>query len=184
MTSDDSWTKRNSSRWTKSIIKFISFKRRAAPDNNKSLDPLTFEKLEKSQQEIIRSVIELPRKNAREIMIPRVDVITIALNTTMKSLFKLISNAEHSRIPVYEGTIDNIVGILYIRDIFKFIIDKTRKFQLNKILKKPYFIPETMPLDELLLKFKRIKPHIAIIVDEYGGFRGIVTLEDIIEEIV
>ena len=116
MTSDDSWTKKNSSRWKKSFLRFISFKRKTTPGNHESLNSSTFESLEKSQQEIIKSVIELPHKNAREIMTPRVDVITIDSKTTMKSLLKLISNAEHSRIPVYESTIDNIIGILYIKD--------------------------------------------------------------------
>jgi magnesium and cobalt transporter len=93
--------------------------------------------------------------------------------------------AGHSRVPVYEETVDHITGILYVKDLLKLLIESPRKkFQLNKISHEPYFVPETMTLDELLLGFKLRKLHLAVVVDEYGGVSGIVTLEDILEEIV
>ena len=85
---------------------------------------------------------------------------------------------------MYEDTIDNISGILYVKDLLKFILDKPKKFQVKKILHKPLFVPDTVPLDDLLIEFKKKKMHLAIVVDEYGGIGGIITLEDILEEIV
>lgn len=140
--------------------------------------------LEISRKEMIKGILELSTKNAREIMIPRVDVLAVSIDTSLKSLIKIVDNAGHSRIPVYETTIDNIVGILYVKDMLKYIVEKPRKFELKKIIHKPYFVPETMTLNDLLVEFKRRKLHMAFVVDEYGGFGGIVTLEDILEEIV
>ncbi|MCU0847368.1 MAG: hemolysin family protein [Spirochaetes bacterium] len=118
-------------------------------------------------------------------MIPRVDIVAIESDTDLKSLVKKICDAGHSRVPVYEETIDNIIGMLYVKDLIRLIAEKSRrKFQLKKILHDPFFVPETMPLDELLLEFKHRKQHIAVIVDEYGGIGGVVTMEDILEEIV
>ncbi|MBP7735886.1 MAG: HlyC/CorC family transporter [Spirochaetes bacterium] len=134
---------------------------------------------------MIRGVIKLPVLNARDIMIPRVDVFAIDSETDLKPLVKTMCKAGHSRVPVYKETIDNIVGILYVKDLLKLLIETSKKkFQLKKILHEPYFVPETMTLDELLVEFKLRKLHIAVVVDEYGGFSGIVTLEDILEEIV
>ncbi|MDY6932662.1 MAG: hemolysin family protein [Spirochaetota bacterium] len=184
MTSDESWYKKSISGIKKFFQKPIKPKDEEGRDDDIFFDSIAFDRLERPQQEIIKSIIELPNKNAREIMIPRVDVISTSSKTTLKALLKLVTNTDHTRIPVYDGTIDNIIGILYLKDIFKFLIDKPRNFQLRKNLHKPHFIPETIPLDDLLLEFKKIKLHIAIVVDEYGGFSGILTLEDILEEIV
>ncbi len=140
--------------------------------------------LETSKQEMIRGIIGLSSKNAREIMIPRVDVVAVNADIPLKTLVKTVNSAGHSRIPVYIERIDNIAGILYVKELLQYIIEKPRKFELKKILNKPYFVPETMPLDDLLLEFKRRRLHLACVVDEYGGFGGIVTMEDILEEIV
>jgi CBS domain containing-hemolysin-like protein len=144
-----------------------------------------YEKLDTPRKDMIRGVLSLPGKNARDIMIPRVDIIAVDSNTELKPLVQVVYKAGHSRVPVFEDTIDNIVGILYVKDLLKLLIERPRKkFQLRKILHDPLFVPETMPLDELLLEFKKRKLHIAMVVDEYGGIGGIVTLEDILEEIV
>jgi magnesium and cobalt transporter len=150
----------------------------------KHFDLRELEKLDAPRMEMIRGIFELSENNARDIMIPRVDIIAIDSNTELKPLVKLIFEAGHSRVPVYEDTIDNIAGILYAKDLLKLIIDKPKKFRLSKILHKPYFVPETMPLAELMLEFQKRKLHQAIVVDEYGGVSGLVTLEDILEEIV
>ncbi len=144
----------------------------------------TWAGLEPSKQEMIRGIINLSRQNVREIMIPRIDVVAVDVEATQKELIDKIYGVGHSRIPVYKETIDNIVGVLHVKDLLKYIVDKPRKFVLKKILRKPYFVPETMPLDDLLREFKKRSLHMAIAVDEYGGFGGIVTLEDILEEIV
>lgn len=140
--------------------------------------------LEKSKVEMIQGIVSLSSKNAKDIMIPRIDIISVDANTKLKELLKTISDAGHSRILVYENTIDNIAGILYVKDLLKYVLQKPRKFELSKILHKPYFVPETITLEDLLVEFQKRKLHLAIIVDEYGGVDGIVTLEDILEEIV
>lgn len=149
-----------------------------------TLEPESCANLEISQIEMIRGVIGLTTKNTREIMIPRVDVIAVNATIPLKTLVKTVYDAGHSRIPVYTDTIDNIAGILYVKDLLKIIIERPRKFDLKKILHRPYFVPETMTLDDLLLEFKKRQLHLACVVDEYGGFSGIITLEDILEEIV
>ncbi|RPI97229.1 MAG: HlyC/CorC family transporter, partial [Spirochaetales bacterium] len=139
---------------------------------------------ETAEQEMIRGVMGLASKNVREIMIPRVDVVAVSSTISLNALVKVIDDAGHSRIPVYNETIDNISGILYVKELLPFIAHKPRKFELRKMLHRPYFVPETMPLDDLLVEFKRRRLHLSCVVDEYGGFGGIITLEDIIEEIV
>jgi CBS domain containing-hemolysin-like protein len=143
-----------------------------------------YENLDLPRQEMIRGVFALSRKNARDIMIPRVDIVAADIEIDLKSLVRLVHDAGHSRLPVYEETIDNIVGILYAKDLLKLLLERPKKFQLKKFLHAPYFVPETMALDELLLQFKSRKFHQAIVVDEYGGVDGIITMEDILEEIV
>lgn len=153
--------------------------------NNDVLETCDYENLDILRKDMIRGIIKLPVLNARDIMIPRVDVFAIDSETELKPLVKTMCKAGHSRVPVYKETIDNIVGILYVKDLLRLLIEHSRKkFQLKKILHEPYFVPETMRLDELLVEFKLRKLHIAVVVDEYGGFSGIVTLEDILEEIV
>ncbi len=140
--------------------------------------------LEPARIEMVRGVINLSSRIVREIMIPRVDIIAVNFDTSIKDLTKTIYDAGHSRVPVYRGTIDNIIGVLHVKDLLRFIIDRRGKFSLKKLIRKPFFVPETMPLDDLLREFKKRRLHMAVAVDEYGGFGGIVTLEDILEEIV
>ncbi len=144
----------------------------------------TWASLEQSRQDMIRGVIGLSDQNVREIMIPRIDVVALDVDAGIREVVETIYGAGHSRIPVYKDTIDHIVGILHVKDLLKYVIDRPKKFSLKKILRKPYFVPETMTLDDLLVEFKKRSLHMAIAVDEYGGFGGIVTLEDILEEIV
>jgi CBS domain containing-hemolysin-like protein len=135
---------------------------------------------------MIHGVVMLSELNAKDIMIPRVDLVAIDVETDLKLLLKTIIDGAHSRMPVYEETIDNIIGILHVKDLIKLIplSGKMKKFNMRKLIHEPFFVPETMPLDELLRKFKIKKLHLAIAVDEYGGLGGIVTLEDILEVIV
>jgi len=165
--------------------RLVDFIRRSLSNYSKdSYSIKDYEDLDGPRKEMIRGIFELSDKNARDIMIPRVDMVAVDINIALLPLVKTVYEAGHSRLPVYEDRVDNIVGILYAKDLLKQISDKSKKFQVKKILHAPYFVPETMPLDELLLEFKRRKLHIAIVVDEYGGVGGIITLEDILEEIV
>lgn len=147
-------------------------------------DTVPVDRLALQKQEMIQGILSLSSKNVREVMIPRVDINAVEDSIQLKELVKRVIDEGHSRIPVYSGTIDNIIGILYVKDLMPFIIDRRMKFNIKKLLHKPYFVPETMTLDELLLQFQKQNLHLAIVVDEYGGVAGIVTLEDILEEIV
>lgn len=143
-----------------------------------------FRDLEPTRREMIRGILNLSRRIVREIMIPRVDIVAVDIDISMKDLIKKVCDAGYSRVPVYKGTIDQIVGVLHAKDLLRYKMGKQGKFSVKKVMKKPFFVPETMPLDDLLREFKKRKLHMAIAVDEYGGFGGIVTLEDILEEIV
>ena len=151
-----------------------------------TFDAEAYEQLDTPRKDMIHGVVMLSELNTKDIMIPRVDLVAIDSDIELKALVKVILDAGHSRVPVYEETIDNIIGILYVKDLIKLIpiSDKTKKFSIKKLIHEPFFVPETMPLDELLLEFRVKKLHLAIVVDEYGGLGGIVTLEDILEVIV
>ncbi len=161
-----------------------SLKKSFGSTQDKCFDADTYEQLDTPRKDMIRGILMLSELDAKDIMIPRVDVVAIDLNIELKSLIKIILDAGHSRMPVYDETIDNIAGILYVKDLIKLIGDKNKKFNLKKLLHAPLFVPETMPLDEMLIEIKSKKLHIAVVVDEYGGVGGIVTLEDILEVIV
>ncbi|MCL1832911.1 MAG: hemolysin family protein [Leptospirales bacterium] len=168
----------------KKIINRI--KKRFINSDENSFDAEAYEQLDTPRKDMIHGVVMLSELNAKDIMIPRVDLVAIDVEADLKELVKTIIDAAHSRLPVYEGTIDNIIGILHVKDMIKLIplSGKMKKFNMRKLIHEPFFIPETMPLDELLLEFKVKKFHLAIVIDEYGGLGGIVTLEDILEVIV
>lgn len=160
-------------------------KKRLTKDGNTIFESDDYVELKTSLQEMIQGVLSIAGKIARDIMIPRVDIVAVDIDTDLKTLLKHVCNAGHSRVPVYEENIDNIVGIIYVKELLLLLIDGSRKkFQVKKYMRDPFFVPETMPLDELLLEFKMRKLHMAVVVDEYGGIGGVVTLEDILEEIV
>ena len=140
--------------------------------------------LDESKKEMIKGVLDLESMVARDVMIPRIDIFAVKAATGLKEFIRIASEAGHSRIPVYDETIDNIIGIVYVKDLLSFIVLKPKRFDLRKITHKPLFVPETMALDELLVQFRKRRQHLAIAVDEYGGVAGLVTMEDIIEEIV
>ncbi len=139
--------------------------------------------IEEEEREMIYSIFELGDTLAREVMVPRIDMVALEVNTRIEEALRVIVEVGHSRIPVYDETIDNIVGILYAKDILK-CWPHFETLHLRDILREPYFVPETKPVDELLQELQRRKVHIAIVVDEYGGVAGLVTIEDILEEIV
>jgi len=174
--------------YSNSIInKIISFfKKSFKSEDHNTFDAETYDQLDTPRKDMIHGVVMLSELNSKDIMIPRVDLVAVEADIDLKSLVKIIIEAGHSRLPVYEETIDNIIGILYVKDLIKLITqtEKAKKFHLKKLVHEPLFVPETMALDELLLEFKLKKLHIAIVVDEYGGLGGIVTLEDILEVIV
>ena len=141
-------------------------------------DSLNFE-----EQDMIRGVVTLSDTTVKEVIVPRIDVEFVAIESTFNELIDTLGEGGYSRFPVYKDTIDNVVGILYVKDLLK-QAKSQEDFSVEKIIRRPYFVPESKRLDSLLREFKRRKVHIAVAVDEYGGVSGIVCLEDIIEEIV
>lgn len=135
-----------------------------------------------TELKILEGIINFVNTETSQVMTPRIDVFAIQKSTPFKTLINLISKNGYSRIPVYDKNIDDIIGILHIKDLFQYI--EYEKLEWNFLLKKPYFIPENKKIDNLLADFKKSKMHLAIVVDEYGGTSGIVSLEDVIEEIV
>ena len=138
--------------------------------------------LEEDEKRMIRGVFDLDNTDVREIMTPRVDIKGINLNEPIESALKLFTESGHSRIPVYEESVDNIKGILYAKDLL--VKEKLKGKDLMQICRKPIFIPETKEVGDLLEEIQKTRIHFAVVIDEYGGTSGIVSLEDIIEEIV
>ncbi|HNP93109.1 MAG TPA: hemolysin family protein [Rectinema sp.] len=135
------------------------------------------------QREMIEGVEHLPETIVRDVMVPRTDTVCVEDTSPIDEILETFVDSGHSRIPVYSGTIDNIVGILYAKDVLAALVKK-RPLEVKSLMRLPYFVPETKRIDTLLKEFKRRHVHIAIAVDEYGGTAGIISLEDIIEEIV
>lgn len=137
------------------------------------------------EREMIDSVFRFDERIAKEIMVPRRDVITIDIEDSFEGLIDEILETRHSRIPVYEGNIDNIIGILYVKDVMiELRRNELEHMDIRGMLHKPFFVPETKDADELFRSMQEQRHHMAILVDEYGGFSGIVTIEDLVEEIM
>jgi putative hemolysin len=141
------------------------------------------EPIEPEEREMIRGIIEMEDTTVREIMAPRIDIAALDETETLDDAVKLIVDKGLSRIPIYNETIDNITGIIYAKDLLRCLAE-SRRPSLKEIARPPYFIPESKRVDELLAELRQSKVHIAIVVDEYGGTAGLVTIEDVLEEIV
>lgn len=135
------------------------------------------------ESQMLQGIIRFGGEMASEVMTPRVDVVDLDIRTPFPDVIKCIVENNYSRIPVYQGTADNIKGVLYIKDLLPHL-QKPATFKWQNLIRPPYFVPETKMIDDLLRDFQQNKVHIAIVVDEFGGTSGIVTMEDIIEEIV
>ena len=149
---------------------------------SKALDIIDHENKEEEKR-ILRSIVEFGNTDVKEIMKSRVAISAIDKKTSFTQVLKIIISSGYSRIPVFEKRIDKIVGILYIKDLIPYLNEKN-DFDWVKLCRAPYFIPETKMLNDLLKEFQAKKNHLAIVVDEYGGTSGLVTLEDVLEEIV
>lgn len=150
-------------------------------DLSHALD-LTSEELE-DDKKILKGIVKFGNIEVKKIMKSRVDIVAVDISTEYKSLISTIIDSGYSRIPIYEENFDDIKGILYIKDLLPHL-DKKDDFQWSKLIRTPYFVPETKKISDLLEEFQEKKIHLAIVIDEYGGTSGIITLEDIIEEIV
>ncbi len=135
------------------------------------------------EEDILKGIVEFSSIEASEIMKPRVDIVTVDIKTNFKNLLHVIMSSGYSRIPVYHNSLDNIKGVLYIKDLLPHL-EKPETFGWQSLIRPPYFVPENKRVNELLEELQEKHIHMAIVVDEYGGTSGIVTLEDVIEEII
>lgn len=142
-----------------------------------------FNELGTTEKDMIKGIVELSNTAVKEIMVPRIDVVFLSPEMPFQELMAKIIESGHSRFPVFKETIDNVIGVLYVKDLLEYFI-KNERITIETILRKPYFIPESKRCDSLLREFKRKRVHIAVVVDEYGGVSGVVCLEDVLEEIV
>jgi putative hemolysin len=144
--------------------------------------------IEEDEKEMIHGVIELAEKKVHEVMIPRIGIRAVEVNDALDDVLDVIVRAGHSRLPVYEESLDNIVGILYAKDLLPLLKRNgegpSPRIDLRSLVRPPVYVPETKAVDELLHEMQVAKRHIAIVVDEYGGTAGLITLEDVVEEIV
>lgn len=164
---------------------FMFGKKKSKKEDNSSLavDEKQQDLLAEEKNDMIQGVEDLSVTTVKEVMVPRIDVDFISIETPEEELLKRVTESGHSRFPVYSGSIDNVVGVLYVKDLIKAFANRL-SVDLERIIRKAYFVPESKRIDGLLREFKRKHLHIAIAIDEYGGISGIVCMEDIIEEIV
>ena len=149
---------------------------------SQALELTSEEDTSKEEQKILQGIVSFGNTDTKQVMRPRMDIFALNEESNFSDIIPEIIENGYSRIPVFRENVDNVVGILYIKDLLPYIDRKN--FQWNSLLREPYFVPENKKLDDLLNEFKDKKNHLAIVVDEYGGTSGLISLEDIIEEIV
>lgn len=140
--------------------------------------------VDEQEREMISAILELDSTVVREIMVPRTEMAAISVEASVRETIDAIIACGHSRMPVYDGTMDNIIGLLYAKDLLKSWGMADSQIQLRDLIRQPFFTHETKTLELLLQEFKKKKVHLAIVVDEYGGTSGLVTIEDLLEQIV
>lgn len=140
--------------------------------------------VEEEERQMIHGILEMTDKAVREVMVPRVDVVGLEVSQSTRELISLIIDSGHSRIPIYEQNLDNIVGVIYAKDLLRAGVRSDDKTSLRRLVREPYYTPEAKHVGELLREMQERKVHMAIVVEEHGGTAGLVTFEDLIEEIV
>src|SRR5437667_5198986 len=141
--------------------------------------------IEEQEHQMIHGIIEIGDKTVREVMIPRTDIVAVEKRAQLRDLVKLFKQDRHTRLPVYENDIDHVIGLIHVKDLLLYYtLASSRKFDMDKVLRPIEFTPEQKKVDELLNEMRVKKQHMMIVVDEYGGTAGLVTLEDLLEEIV
>jgi len=137
-----------------------------------------------AERQMIHGVFEFGDTLVREVMRPRIDVTAVEVNTPFQEVLGVAMEAGHSRIPMYEDSIDNVVGVLYAKDLLRYLLPEKQSVELKALARPPYFVPESQKVDQVFREMRTKKVHMAIVLDEYGGTAGIVTIEDLLEEIV
>ena len=140
--------------------------------------------LEGEEKDMIYNVFDFSDSEVNDVMVPRTEIVAIDIELPYEEIIKIITKEQYSRIPVYENTIDNIIGVLYVKDLLFLDSNKDSLFDLRKYIRQPYFTPEYKSIKELFKEMRTNRTHMVVIIDEYGGTEGIVTIEDLVEEIV
>jgi CBS domain containing-hemolysin-like protein len=140
--------------------------------------------LEEDERDMIASVIELGDQPVRELMVPRIDIVALPSTARVRDVLDCVVASGHSRIPIFDATVDNVVGMVYAKDVLKYLRDGSQDAPAAPLAREPYFVPETKKVDELLHEMQAMRVHLAVVVDEYGGTAGLISIEDLIEEIV
>ncbi len=140
--------------------------------------------INEEEGDMLHSIFEFGETIVREVMVPRTDMVCCSTLTSFPDLLDAVITSGHSRIPIYEGTADRIVGIIYAKDLLRLWGSRSEEFEIDRIMRVPYFVPETKQIEALLQEFRTQRVHMAIVIDEYGGTSGLITIEDLIEEIV
>lgn len=175
------------SAWLLGLQRIFSGKRRIMSE--KELQEIINESEEEGiineeEGEMFQSIFDFGDTIVREVMVPRTDMVSCSKSAPLDEILNAIISYGHSRIPVYEGTNDRIVGVVYAKDLLKYWKRKPDEIKIVDVMRNPYFVPETKNIEELLKEFKTKRVHMAIAIDEYGGTSGLITIEDLIEEIV
>jgi putative hemolysin len=140
--------------------------------------------IREQESEMIDSIFEFDDTYVNEVMVPRIDVVAVDISSGIEDVMDIVTKSGFSRIPVYEGNIDNVVGIIYVKDLIRVFREGEREMNIAGLMKEPYYVPESKKLNDLLREMRKEKVHIAIVLDQYGGTAGLVTIEDLVEEIV
>ncbi|MBU1625888.1 CBS domain-containing protein [bacterium] len=141
-------------------------------------------KMKPEDREIVHSLMEFQDSIVREVMVPRIDMKCINSKDSISSVRKSVKEHTHSRLPVYKDKIDNIIGIIHVKDLLFYNYQQEPELKIIELMREPYFVPETKKVNDLLREFQNKNLHMAIVVDEYGGVAGLITIEDLLEEIV
>ena len=139
--------------------------------------------VDKDKRRMLHGIFDLSQIRVRDVMVPRTEVVGISVDADFMDVVQMTAQARHSRFPVYDGSLDNVVGVIHSKDVLSYL-DKPEQFSLRELARPPFFVPEAKPIETLMQAFRRKHLHLAMVVDEYGGVEGICTLEDIVEEIV
>ncbi len=161
---------------------FERFKENPSIENLSDAINITSSEKNGKENKFLEGIVQFGKTDVKQIMRSRIDVVSIEINTPLKKLIEIVLKSGYSRIPIFEENLDNIKGVLHIKDLLPYLGNEN--FNWGSLLREPFFVPETKKIDDLLKEIKQIKQHMVIVVDEYGGTSGIVTLEDIIEEII
>ncbi|HIG50911.1 MAG TPA: HlyC/CorC family transporter [Candidatus Marinimicrobia bacterium] len=174
---------------TNVVIKIIPFRKEKIFDSEEELKILAElgeeeGTLQEEESDMIQSIFDFKEKTVGEIITPRVDIVSLKSDESIDKAMDIIGERQFSKIPIYIDTIDNIKGILYAKDIIPYLMGSRPNVNLQNLARQPFFVPETKPIDDLMEEFKLRKTSIAIVVDEWGGTEGLVTLEDVVEEVM